>query len=77
MPKHSKVVPINAKRQDSTKEVLVPMRNGTFVQISFSELLLRYFQQPQTQQTARPESRRPKRAKIVYLPKRSDDSCSA
>ena len=77
MPKHSKVVPINAKRQNSTKEVMLPMRNGTFVQISFSELLPRYFQQPQAQETARPETRARTRAKIVYLPKRSDDSCSA
>ena len=77
MPKHSEVVPINAKRQNSPKEVLVPTRNGTFVQISFPELLLRYFQQPQAQQTVRPETRAQRRAKIVYLPKRScDDSCN-
>ena len=53
MPKHSKVVPITSARlnsQERDKPVLVPIRNGSFVQISFSELLKRSFQQQEAQQ---------------------------
>src|SRR5690242_10883042 len=81
MPKHSKIVPITAGRptsQEPHEQVLVPIRNGSCVQISFSELLLRYSQQQQAQETAQAETSRPKRRKIIYLPTRSsDDSCSA
>ena len=82
MPKHPKIIPITAhklKPQDSPKNGTLPERNGSFVQISFSELLTRYFQQQQAPVTVQPETRRPKQGrKIIYLPKRSsDDSCSA
>ena len=79
MPKHPKIVPIYAGRINSHepyKEMMVPIRNGSFVQISFSELLLRYLQK--TQETAQAETSRPKRRKIIYLPtRRSDDSCNS
>ena len=56
------------------KEIMVPIRNGSCVQISFSELLLRYLQK--TQETVEAETSRPKGRKIIYLPtRRSDDSC--
>ena len=81
MPKHSKIVPITAGKRNSNEapnETTVPIRNGSFVQLSFSELLLRYFQQQQAQETAQAEASRPKRRKVIYLPtRRSDDSCSA
>ena len=81
MSKQAKIVPITAGRPTSHephKEIMVPIRNGSFVQISFSELLLRYFQQQQAQETAQAETSGPKRRKIIYLPtRRSDDSCSA
>ena len=80
MPKHPKIVPINARNlrsQESPKQMLVPIRNGSFVQLSFSELLLRYFQQPQAEETAQPETGGREQGKIVYLPKRCDDSSSA
>ena len=81
MPKHAKIVPITAGTRtlhELHNEMMVPIRNGSFVQISFSELLLRYFQQQQAQETAQAETSRPKRRKIIYLPtRRSDDSCSA
>ena len=81
MPKHAKIVPISAGRRNSQqahKEIIVPIQNGSSVQLSFSELLLRYFQQQQAQETAQAETSGPKRRKIIYLPKRrSDDSCSA
>ena len=80
MPKHAKIVPITAGRLNSHephKQVLVPIRDGSFVQISFSELLPRYLRQPQAQELAQAETSRPKRRKIIYLPKRSsDDSCN-
>src|SRR5438270_15758 len=57
------------------KEMMVPIRNGSFVQISFSELLMRYSQKKQ--ETAQAETSRPKRRKLIYLPtRRSDDSCN-
>jgi len=63
---------------EAPNETIVPIRKRSFVQISFSELLLRYFQQQQAQETAQAETSRPKRRKIIYLPTRSsDDSCSA
>ena len=71
MPKHSKIVPITAGRLNSHephKQVLVPIRNESFVQISFSELLPRYLRQQQAQETAQAEPSRPKRRKIIYLP---------
>ena len=78
MPKHSKIVPISAGRptsQEPHKEMMLPLRNGSFVQISFSELLMRHFQK--TQETAQAETSRPKQRKIIYLPtRRSDDSCN-
>ena len=78
MPKHPKIVPITARKpklQEAPKDVTVPIQNGSFVQISFSELLLRYLQK--TQETAQAETSRPKRRKIIYLPtRRSDDSCN-
>ena len=81
MSKHAKIVPITARRlkpQESPKEVSVPIRNGSFVQLSFSELLTRYFQQQKEQETAQAETRSRKRGKTICLPKRSsDDSCSA
>ena len=81
MPKHSKIVAITARKRNSNEvpnETIVPIRNGSFVQISFSELLRRYFQQQQAQETAQAETSGPKRRNIIYLPKRrSDDSCSA
>jgi hypothetical protein len=81
MPKHAKIVPITAGRPTSQgphNEMMVPIRNESFVQISFSELLSRYLRQPQAQEPAQAETSRPKRRKIIYLPKRrSDDSCSA
>ena len=58
MPKHSKIVPISAGRPTSHEphnEMMVPIRNGSFVQISFSDLLLRYFQQQKTQEPAQPK----------------------
>jgi hypothetical protein len=80
MLRHSKIVPISAGRlnsQEPHKEMMVPTRNGSFVQLSFSELLMRYFQQQKTQETAQAETSRPKRRKIIYLPtRRSDDSCN-
>jgi len=80
MPKHPKIVPISAgrlKSQERDKQVIVPIRNGSFVQISFSESLLRYFQE-EANKTARSETSARTRGKIIYLPKRSsDDSCSA
>ena len=81
MPKHSKIVPITAGRLNSHephKQVLLPIRNESCVQISFSELLACYLRQQQAQETAQAEPSRPKRRKVIYLPKRSsDDSCSA
>jgi hypothetical protein len=81
MPKHAKIVPITAGRPTSQgphNEMMVPIRNESFVQISFSELLSRSLRQPQAQEPAQAETSRPKRRKIIYLPKRrSDDSCSA
>ena len=78
MPKHAKIVPITAGRlnsQEPHKEIMVPIRNGSCVQISFSELLMRYVQK--TQETVEAETSRPKRRKIIYLPtRRSDDSCN-
>ena len=78
MPKHAKIVPITAGRlnsQEPHKEMMVPIPNGSCVQLSFSELLLRYFQK--TQETAQAETNRPKRRKVIYLPTcRSDDSCN-
>ena len=78
MPKHAKIVPITAGRlnsQEPHKEIMVPIRNGSCVQISFSELLMRYLQK--TQETVEAETSRPKRRKIIYLPtRRSDDSCN-
>src|SRR5690349_5984448 len=59
MPKHPKIVPITGgklKPQESPQEVTVPIRNGSFVQISFSDLLLRHFQQQQAHETAQPET---------------------
>src|SRR5207248_11604716 len=47
MPKHAKIVPITAGRRtlhELHNEMMVPIRNGTCVQLSFSELLMRYFQ---------------------------------
>ena len=80
MPKHAKIVPISAGRLNSHephKQVLVPIRNESFVQISFSERLLPYLQQQQAQETAQAETSRPKRRKLIYLPtRRSDDSCN-
>ena len=75
MPKHPKIVPITGRKLKSNE---VPThRNASCVQISFSELLLRYLQHQQTQETAQAETRARKPAKIVYLPKRrSDDSCN-
>ena len=79
MRKHPKIVPITVRKlkpQESPKEVTLPERNGSFVQISFSELLMRYFQQQKEQETAQAETSRRKRRKIIYLPaRRSDDSC--
>jgi hypothetical protein len=79
MSKHSKIVPITARKRSSNEvpdETLVPIRNGSCVQLSFSELLLRYFQQPQANKTAHAETSRPKPQKLIYLPtRRSDDSC--
>ena len=79
MSKQAKIVPITAGRPTSHephKEMMVPIRNGSFVQISFSELLPRDLRQPQAQEPAQAETCRPKRRKIIYLPKRrSDDSC--
>ena len=76
MRKHAKIVPITAGRpssQEPHKEIMVPIPNGSSVQLSFSELLLRYFQK--TQETAQAETNRPKRRKVIYLPtRRSDDS---
>jgi hypothetical protein len=80
MPQHSKIVPITAGRLNSHephKQVLVPIRNESFVQISFSELLPRYLRQPQAQEPAQAETSRPKRRKIICMPtRRSDDSCN-
>jgi len=48
MPKHPKIVRITARKpklQEALKDVTVPIQNGSFVQLSFSELLLRHFQQ--------------------------------
>ena len=78
MRKHPKIVPITVhklKPQESPKDVTLQERNGSFVQISFSELPMRYFQK--TQETAQAETNRPKRRKVIYLPaRRSDDSCN-
>ena len=78
MPKHAKIVPITARKpklQEAPKEVMCPLRDGSCVQLSFSELLLRYLQK--TQETAQAETNRPKRRKVIYLPtRRSDDSCN-
>ena len=77
MPKHPKIVPITARKpklQEPHKEMMLPIRNGSFVQISFSELLTRYFQQQQAREAAQPETRPRKRGKTVYLPKRSSDA---
>ena len=80
MPKHAKIVPITAGRPTSQgphNEMMVPIRNESFVQISFSELLPRYLRQQQAQETAQAETSRPKRRKLIYLPtRRSDDSCN-
>lgn len=79
MPKHAKIVPITAGTRtlhELHKEMMVPIRNGTCVQVSFSELLMRYFQQQKTPETAPAETSRPKRRNIIYLPtRRPDDSC--
>jgi hypothetical protein len=81
VPKHAKIVPITAGRlnsQEPHKEMMVPIRDGSCVQLSFSELLLHYFQQQKTQETAQAETSRPKRRKLIYLPtRRSDDSCNS
>ena len=81
MPKHSKIVPISAGKPTSHEphnEMMVPIRNGTCVQLSFSELLMRYFQEQKTAETAPAETSRPKRRNIIYLPaRRSDDSCNS
>ena len=80
MSKHPKIVPITAQKpklKEAPKAVMVATRNGSFVQISFSELLLRYFQQPQAQETAQPETSARRPSKIVYMPKHCDDSSSA
>jgi len=81
MRKHSKIVPITAGRlnsQEPHKQVLVPIRNESFVQISFSERLIRYLQHQKTQETAQAATSRPKRRKLIYLPtRRSDDSCNS
>ena len=79
MPKHPKIVPITARKpklQETPKDVTVPIQNGSFVQISFSELLLRHFQQQQAQETAQPEASARRPGKIVYMPKRCDGSSS-
>ena len=80
MSKQAKIVPITAGRPTSHephKEIMVPIRNGSFVQISFSELLLPYLQEQKAQETAQAETSRPKRRKLIYLPtRRSDDSCN-
>ena len=79
MPKHAKIVPISAGRlnsQQAHKEMIVPIQNGSSVQLPFSELLPRYLRQQQAQETAQAETTRPKRRKLIYLPTpRSDDSC--
>jgi len=79
MSKRAKIVPISAGRPTSHEphnEMMVPIRNGSCVQLSFSDLLLRYFQQQKTQEPAQAETSRPKRRKLIYLPTRSsDDSC--
>jgi hypothetical protein len=78
MRKYAKVVPITAGRlnsQEPHKEMIVPIPTGSSVQLSLSELLLRYLQK--TQETAQAETNRPKRRKVIYLPtRRSDDSCN-
>jgi hypothetical protein len=78
MRKHAKIVPISAGRpssQEPHKEMMVPIPNGSCVQLSLSELLLRYLQK--TQETAQAETNRQKRRKVIYLPtRRSDDSCN-
>ena len=73
MPKHSKIVPITAGKQNSNEvpnETIVPIQNGSCVQLSFSELLLRYVQQQQVQERAAAETSRSKPRKLIYLPKR-------
>ena len=79
MPKHAKIVPISAGRptsQEPHKEMMVPIRNGSCLQLPFSELLPRYLRQQQAQETPQAETTRPKRRKLIYLPTpRSDDSC--
>ena len=81
MPKHSKIVSITTRKRNSNEvpnETIVPIRNGTCVQLSFSELLMRYVQHQEAPKTARSETSAPTGGKIIYLPKRSsDDSCSA
>ena len=77
MPKHAKIVPISAGRptsQEPHKEMMVPIRNGSCLQLPFSELLPRYLRQQQAQETAQAETTRPKRRKLIYLPTpRSDE----
>jgi len=78
MPKHAKIVSITAGRlnsQEPHKPVLVPIRDRSFVQVSFSELLLRDFQHQEAQhqqarKTARSETSARTGGKIIYLPKR-------
>ena len=85
MPKHPKIVPITVGRlnlHEPHKEMMFPIRNENFEQISFSEPgfhgLGPIGQHQKTQVTAQAETSRPKRRKIIYLPTRSsDDSCSA
>jgi len=81
MPKHSKIVPITAGRLNSHephKPMPVPIRKESFVQISFSQLLLDSLQHQEANKTTRSETSARTRGKIIYLPKRrSDDSCSA
>ena len=81
MPKHPKIIPITARKlkpQESPKDGTLPERNGSCVQISFSELLMRYFQQQKEQETAQAETSRPKLRKVIYLAtRRSDDRCKS
>src|SRR5438105_9998410 len=63
MPKHAKIVPISAGRptsQEPHKEMMVPIRNGSCLQLPFSELLPRYLRQQQAHETAQAETTRPK-----------------
>jgi hypothetical protein len=81
MPKHAKIVPISAGRRNSQqahKEIIVPIQNGSSMQLPFSELLMRYVQHQEAPKTARSKTSPRTGGKIIYLPKRSsDDSCSA